>query len=316
MGHVFISYAREDRQKAVALATVLEAAGISTWLDDQLVAGSHFDTAIEIALAEATCVVVAWSPAAAASRWVRAEAGDGLERGILVPVLVEPTQLPLEFRRIQAVDLTEWPGNHDDENLLLLLAALKPHIGASAEVRESHSPSTHREIRRRPTGRELSAELVHASRSGTLKIIVRSGSDSVVIHHITRSGLAQEVLVNYKPVSKSEFGSFREHHKFSIKLDGQKRIVELTLYGMLIFGISEFSLRIDGQEILRRGLGWVGYALAVLAAFSLGMFLSYTSSFSPFGIKEQIVDGAIFALLFLALAFVVLWSWIRHGRRQ
>jgi len=72
VGHVFISYAREDRGKVATLASALEQRGVSVWLDDRLPTGSEFDTAIEDALAEATKVVVVWSPASAASRWVRA----------------------------------------------------------------------------------------------------------------------------------------------------------------------------------------------------------------------------------------------------
>ena len=68
MGHVFISYAREDRAPVAALRSALEGHGLNVWLDERLMAGSHYDVEIEKALDEADSVIVAWSPASAASQ--------------------------------------------------------------------------------------------------------------------------------------------------------------------------------------------------------------------------------------------------------
>ena len=75
MGHVFISYARADREYAVKLAQMLEDVGLSIWLDDRIAPGSHFDETIESALDSAEKVVVIWSASSVKSQWVRAEAG-------------------------------------------------------------------------------------------------------------------------------------------------------------------------------------------------------------------------------------------------
>lgn len=53
-----------------------------------------------------------WSHTSVESDWVRAEAAAGRERGILIPVrLDDDSILPLEFRRIQTADLSEWDGS-------------------------------------------------------------------------------------------------------------------------------------------------------------------------------------------------------------
>jgi hypothetical protein len=59
----------------------------------------------------ARCVVVAWSEHSIESDWVIDEAGAGRERGILVPMLLDPVRPPHGFRGIQAADLSDWsPG--------------------------------------------------------------------------------------------------------------------------------------------------------------------------------------------------------------
>ena len=106
MADIFISYARSNRSQAEALATTLETQGWSVWWDTRLKGGDLFDERIEEELDAARCVVVLWSKDSVKSRWVRTEANEGMNRKILIPVLVEPVRQPLAFRLIQAIDLS------------------------------------------------------------------------------------------------------------------------------------------------------------------------------------------------------------------
>ena len=80
MHDVFISYAREDRDRARVLADALVGRGWSVWWDWKIIAGQTFDHAIEQQLEAAGSVVVLWSEHWVASEWVRNEAAVAAER--------------------------------------------------------------------------------------------------------------------------------------------------------------------------------------------------------------------------------------------
>lgn len=105
MADVFISYKRADREWAERISGALRDVGISCWWDTSLVAGEHFNQAIDRELKDARCVVVIWSEQAHASRWVQAEALQGFERGILVASRIEDVALGYPFSAIKSVDL-------------------------------------------------------------------------------------------------------------------------------------------------------------------------------------------------------------------
>ena len=54
-----------------------------------------------------------WSgrPVSVASRWVRGEAREAAERGILVPVRFDQARLPMDVRAIHTTDLDGWGEN-------------------------------------------------------------------------------------------------------------------------------------------------------------------------------------------------------------
>ncbi len=110
MTDVFISYASEDRDRAGRLASALAALGWSVWWDRKIITGQAFDQAIERELETAKSIVVLWSTHSTASEWVKNEAGVAAERGVLVPARIENVKLPLEFRRKQTADLSDWNG--------------------------------------------------------------------------------------------------------------------------------------------------------------------------------------------------------------
>ena len=131
MADIFISYARTDRAAAQRLAEALEQAGWSVWWDRMIHGGQRFEEVIEEQLAQAGCVVVLWSRQSARSWWVRSEAGDGRERDILAPVLLEDTQIPLIFRGIHTVDLRGWEGDTDNPGFTDLVSAVSGRLNRS-----------------------------------------------------------------------------------------------------------------------------------------------------------------------------------------
>src|SRR5215211_8193119 len=110
MSDIFISYANDDTSRVEPLAEALQAQGWSVWWDRVIPAGKTFDEVIEEAINAAKCIVVVWSDKSVSSRWVRTEAGEGADRQILVPVLIDDVKIPLAFRRIQAAKLIGWQG--------------------------------------------------------------------------------------------------------------------------------------------------------------------------------------------------------------
>jgi hypothetical protein len=131
MADVFISYANEDRERAARLAEALGAHGWSVWWDRRIIAGQAFDHAIERELDNAKCVVVLWSQHSVGSEWVKNEAAVAAERGVLVPASIERVKLPLEFRRRQAADLTDWNGGTSHRGLQALCEGIASTLGSA-----------------------------------------------------------------------------------------------------------------------------------------------------------------------------------------
>ena len=102
MADVFVSYATEDRERVTPIVDAIQAAGLSVWWDRRIGVGQSFDREIEQQLDACTCVVVVWSRLSVESDWVRNEAQEGFDRGILVPILLDDVKQPLAFRRVQA----------------------------------------------------------------------------------------------------------------------------------------------------------------------------------------------------------------------
>lgn len=130
MADIFISYSRQDRPKAVLLEKVLSNSGWTVWFDRSISAGRDFDEVIQEELNKARCVIALWSKTSVDSRWVKTEASIGVDRQILIPVLLENVDIPLEFKRIQAVDLVDWDGSIESELLKKLEDDISALIGS------------------------------------------------------------------------------------------------------------------------------------------------------------------------------------------
>ena len=128
MAHVFISYARADHDRIEPLVKALTASGHEVWWDRDIAQGQNFRRVIEDALNRASCVIVAWTEAALSSEYVINEAATANKRGVLVPVLLDLVDVPLEFRHLQLGSLIGWNGHADAPQLKGTLAAVARYM--------------------------------------------------------------------------------------------------------------------------------------------------------------------------------------------
>jgi adenylate cyclase len=138
MADVFVSYSRSDKERVAPLVAAIKAKGWSVWWDPAIDAGQQFDDQIDAELQAASAVLVVWTPTSVASRWVRGEARDAAERGILVPVRFEGARLPIDVRAIQTTDLDKWredPASAPFQELLRSLGAVIERRRASQSVK-------------------------------------------------------------------------------------------------------------------------------------------------------------------------------------
>jgi formylglycine-generating enzyme required for sulfatase activity len=124
MSDIFLSYASKDLSRVRPLIDALERHGWSVWWDRTILPGQTYDQVIDEALAAARCVIVVWSSASVGSEWVRAEADEGRQRHILVPVLFDEVRMPLGFRQIQAARLADWQGTEAHQEFAKVVRAV------------------------------------------------------------------------------------------------------------------------------------------------------------------------------------------------
>ncbi len=150
MTDIFLSYKREDRVHAKAIAEFLVAEGYDVWWDIELLPGDQFADEINAVLQIARAVVVLWTPEATSSSWVKSEAMLGLRRNNLVPVMLRESQVPVPFNSIQTLDLTGWSREPQDPALQVLLAAIGRQLGESRRRSPKRSPEEVSDRLKRP----------------------------------------------------------------------------------------------------------------------------------------------------------------------
>ena len=126
---VFVSYAREDRERVEVLVSALEAEGFRVWWDLELTPGQTWDSVLEERLASARSVVVVWSFVSVEKHWVREEARKALERGVLVPVRIDAVEPPLGFSYCHAASLVDWSGSRNDGQFRSVVSAVGSLVG-------------------------------------------------------------------------------------------------------------------------------------------------------------------------------------------
>jgi adenylate cyclase len=135
MADVFVSYARRDKARVAPLVAAIEAKGWSVWWDPEIFPGQEFDRQIVAELEIATAVLVVWTPFSVESRWVRGEAREGAERGILVPVRFEHAEMPIDVRTFHTTDMDDWSEDPHSPQAQEVLRALGAMIARKSATR-------------------------------------------------------------------------------------------------------------------------------------------------------------------------------------
>src|SRR5262245_56142434 len=131
MADIFVSYSRTDKARVAPLVAALEGEGWSVWWDPEMAPGQEFDAMISAELEAARAVLVVWTPASVSSRWVRGEAREAADRGILVPSRFDDVKLPIDVRAIHTTDLDAWQENPQSAAFQELVRALRPLAGGA-----------------------------------------------------------------------------------------------------------------------------------------------------------------------------------------
>ena len=146
MADIFVSYSREDKDKVGPLVKALEGQGWSVWWDPEITPGDDFEALISQELGSARSVIVVWTPNSVGSRWVKGEARDAADRGVLAPVRFGGAILPIDFRAIHTTDLDAWVDDHENEAFASLCKSLSvkmaktPSAGASSSANNDARP--------------------------------------------------------------------------------------------------------------------------------------------------------------------------------
>lgn len=139
MTDVFISYKREEREKARALAEFLALHGYSVWWDAELLAGDEFGREISEVISRAKSAIVLWSEEASRSSFVLTEAAQARARGILIPATLDGAIPPLPFSDIHTLNLSSWDGDAGSSLLDPLLTAVESKAGTRSIARSSQA---------------------------------------------------------------------------------------------------------------------------------------------------------------------------------
>ena len=112
--YIFISYKREDFEKANRIKNVLKSLNLKVWWDEELQTGQKWEEEIDLKLVNASSVLVLWSERAEKSDWVRHEASYAKINNKLVQAKISNCTVPAPFQSKMAADLVDWK-EHDNE---------------------------------------------------------------------------------------------------------------------------------------------------------------------------------------------------------
>jgi HAMP domain-containing protein len=118
MTDIFFSYSSADRERVRPIRDALVAQGFEVFWDQQVPAGTDWDTWIRQHLTKSKCAMAFWSVTSVSSDNVRHEATVAKQQGKLISVLLEPLtaeQFPMGLYAQQAANLSGWSGDYSHD---------------------------------------------------------------------------------------------------------------------------------------------------------------------------------------------------------
>jgi adenylate cyclase len=200
---VFISYSREDKDKVLALTEKLRAAGVPLWMDvGGIDAATMWSEEIVNALDSAKVLLLMVTPAAVSSHNVAKEVVLTSERkGHILPVHLEPTQIPAGFKyQLAGIQHIEYFQGDPEENLKVILRSLE-RIGVT--LRQSTAvakaePRTVQAIAQPATSAD------HAIEPGALAVLPFHNISPDEETDYFSDGLTEELIARLSLVSEIE----------------------------------------------------------------------------------------------------------------
>ncbi|MCC7017992.1 MAG: SUMF1/EgtB/PvdO family nonheme iron enzyme [Rhodospirillales bacterium] len=131
MSHIFISYSHQDSEYAHLLASSLEQAGFTVWIDDRIDYGDEWPDVIREKLDSCAACIIIMTPRAYQSRWVRKELTRAERKHKqLFPLLLEGDEPWFEVETTQYTDVTS--GKLPPQRFYDILAKFAPRKGTLA----------------------------------------------------------------------------------------------------------------------------------------------------------------------------------------
>ncbi|MGH8216204.1 MAG: TIR domain-containing protein [Rhodanobacteraceae bacterium] len=234
MADVFISYARADKARVAPLVAAIEAKGWSVWWDPEISPGQEFDDQIEAEIDAAKAVLVVWTPVSVASRWVRGEAREAAERGILVPVRFEQARLPMDVRAIHTTDLDGWREDPSHPSVQDCLHALAAMIARSQATQST-----------KPKGAQAAPSAEKPSPRYTICVLPFANMSGDPDQEYFSDGITEDIITDLSKVSSLRIIS--RNSAFQYK--GEKLDVPQLVREMKVTHVLEGSVRKAGGRV-------------------------------------------------------------------
>lgn len=140
MPDIFLSYAREDHVRAGEIAKALGDDGYDVFWDKEIPPGRTWADFLEEKLTNCKAVVVLWSKDSTASQWVKEEARIALDKGKLIPAMLDGSAPPFGFGEVQAANLMSFAGDRAQPEWRRFTGAIQALFGEGPRPRARPTP--------------------------------------------------------------------------------------------------------------------------------------------------------------------------------